>query len=69
MGLILVTLIGLAGRFQSKSGRESDSESEFRTTCSPFETTRLLAIDDGSEDCDVVKERFSEVVLREALLG
>jgi hypothetical protein len=28
---------------QSKSGRESSSESELRTTCSPLETTLLLA--------------------------
>lgn len=49
------------GSPQSRSGRESESESELRTTCSPLETIRLLA-PELAEFCDGCGGAVSKLV-------
>lgn len=46
---------------QSRSGSESSSESELRTTCSPLETTLLLA-PEFAEVCEATGGRASGLV-------
>jgi hypothetical protein len=64
-----MTLALVVGTPKSNSGRPSESESEFRTTDSPFETTLLLTPVELPDDCDVEGGTFSEAGVRAAFFS